>query len=221
MSNGQLTLEYQKNNVPSVGYFMKTIMKVSGTDPADLYDCLVVNKGDAGTDEVIARVATFIEIFSSPLDLLPNTVNLFSSPSLPGGIAPGDLIHFGAGVGLVMPPIWQHIYGLTSLTVEVATVISPTEVSLVSPCPAFARNIPFQYEKISPPGTTNAVDGLANRDFSGVVGSFFRTQEHGDMWSSFAAADNKYQALRAEAQSLVDAYNEDRYSGDIEETYES
>jgi len=220
MSNGQLTLEYKKDHVPSVGYFIETLMKSSGTTPDDLYDCLVVNKGDAGSDELIARVATYAEIFTTPLPILPDDVDRFSAPSMtviPGGPQIGDEIQIGL---TTLPPIWQHVYGYSGGIHTITTVISPTMVEVTPAFPGFARNIAWDYIQASV-SIHSGTDGLANRDFGIIIGTLFRTRQHADMWETFKLADDKYNALRGEAQSLVDAYNEDTFTGDVEETYTS
>ena len=132
-------------------------------------------------------------------------------------IAPGDEIQIGSGA---LPPIWQHVYGYSGGIHTITSVISPTEVEVTPFFPGFARNIVWDYVRSSSV-IHSEEDGLANRDFGAMIATLFRTRQHADRWDTFKNADDKFNALRGEAQSLVDAYNEDNYSGDIEETYTS
>jgi len=63
------------------------------------------------------------------------------------------------------------------------------------------------------------VDGLANRDYTGLVGIEFRAKTHGDFWATYPLAENKFAALRAQGQSLVDDYNSDSFTENVEDTY--
>ena len=224
MGYSQLTIGYTRQTQSGIGYLLETVVNTSGSTPSEIYDCLIVNKGGVSTDESIARVAVYNEMPSgvSALPLLPSTIRVFSAPSLsslPGGTPQvGDIIRI---TQTPPPPIWQFIYGAapSDREYEVVTVNSPTEVIVDQDFPAFGRSLTFEVERASVVELSGVSDGLANRDYTGLVGTLFRTRAHGDFWEDYEDAQNKYDSLRAEAQSLVDAYNATEFTGTTEETY--
>jgi len=218
MGYAQLTIEYKKQTPLAGVYLMETLVTTSETYPTELYKCLKVKKGSAGVEEELVDVVTESELTS--LDELPASIRVFSSPylsTMPGGTPQAhDIIRIQ-----VMPDVWEYLYGASPGTVdyEVVTVIDPNTVVVDQDFPAFGRDLGFQVYR----STTLYVDvpdsGLANRDYSGLVGLYFRATSHGDSFSDYDAANNRYESLRANAQSLVDALNDTDFVGDTQETY--
>lgn len=221
MSYAQLTVKYTRQTQVGIGYLLETVVNTVGSTPAEIYDCLVINKGSASTDETIARVATFAEMSSLPL--LPTAVRTFSSPSLT--LMPGGTPQIGDEITITQnppPPIWQFIYGAapSDKVYTVVAVNSPTEVVVDQDFHAFGRNLVFDIQRPSPLfKLVGKTDGVANRDYTALIGTLFRARAHGDLWEDYADAQNKYESLRAEAQALVDAYNTSEFTGTTEETY--
>lgn len=220
--DARLTLDYVKLAEPGIGYLMKTAVNETNTDPAELYDCLLVQKGYSGLDEVILRVAVYADIHTTPKPLLPTQIRNFSAASL-GGIViqPNDIIRIYSP-----PPVWQFLYGAASADKDykVVTVVTPTlpytEVVVDQDFYAFGDALTFKVYRGAALILDTQTDGLANRDYTGFSGiTEFRTRTHGDFWVVFADADNKFESLRAQGQSLVDAYNSDSFTENVEDIY--
>jgi len=63
-------------------------------------------------------------------------------------------------------------------------------------------------------------DGVANRDYTAFPAvTLFLAATHADSWEDLYVAENRLIALKAEASSLVDALNEEDWSGTEEVTY--
>jgi hypothetical protein len=83
--------------------------------------------------------------------------------------------------------------------------------------PSFARGVAFTVNS----ETDVYVDGLLNRDYSAYPsGINFRALAHDDTWSDLGDAQAKFLALPGEAQSLVNALNEDNWSGTFTKRFE-
>jgi len=199
---------------------MRTTVNTVVTRPASIYKALVVHKGDKLADEFLHRVGTRDDIVVTPLEDLPELVNRFSADSLTAisGLVNGDIIKIAANN---LPVIWTRFFSQVS---EVQAVViddtDPYDVVVDAPgFPAFARLLAFSVERASVTIHT-ADDGVANRDYTGLTGTDFITTDHADGWTNFEDANNKYESLRTEAQSLVDAMNADNFSGVDQERYE-
>lgn len=228
MSYARLKLNFTKIADPDVEYLMRTVVNAGYSTPDAIDTCLVVLKGSAGADERLMRVANTTELVTTPLDALPPTVTRFSAPSLASIAGPG--IQDGDKITVETPFLWRQFFGASDwieYTVAASGVVTPTEVIVTSAFPAFGRNLKFYVKQ----GATDLlptsglagdypIDGLANRNFSGVSGSYLLTGTHADSWSDLDVANALQVSLRGEAQSLVDALNEDNYSGTSEEIFE-
>ena len=223
MSRARLEITYEKTREgvgPAYDYLMRTTVNTVVTRPASIYKALVVHKGDKLADEFLHRVGTRDDIVVTPLEDLPELVNRFSADSLTAisGLVNGDIIKIAANN---LPVIWTRFFSQVS---EVQAVViddtDPYDVVVDAPgFPAFARLLAFSVERASVTIHT-ADDGVANRDYTGLTGTDFITTDHADGWTNFEDANNKYESLRTEAQSLVDAMNADNFSGVDQERYE-
>lgn len=220
----QLRIQYEKIADVGVEYTLRATIEQTTSQPDALDKCLVVKKGDAGADEELMRVGAFAEVVTTPKDTLPATVNLFYSPSLAlilGGIQHDDVIiivspfiwtqHYGAGVNF-QTLVDDHTYGVNM-------------VSVVTPFPAFGRNLEFTVERSSvvilPVSTLPPypVDGVANRDYSLVGGVEFLADDQTSSWNDIDVAEGRYNAMQGEAQTLVNAVKEDNYTGQSDRIY--
>lgn len=275
MSYAQIELEFLKFAIPNVEYMLRTIVNATYSQPDPVDSCLVVKKGDVTANEELMRVATYEELIDVPLEALPATVNLFSSPSLaylPSVIIPGDVIR------ITIPDLWIQ-YFLTGPTEDftVSVVNSPTEVEVVTAFPTFGRGLTFEILRagvrilpVTPSlwaaatgylegdtvrsiggdtywcqiaGTSGAaepawdttignttvdngvltwlrvdnavtpVDGVANRDYTTLLGTEFLAASHADTWLGLDTAENRLASLKAQAASLVSALNTEDWSG--------
>ncbi len=220
MSYAQLGITYEKTLEgagPDYDYLMRTTVRPVATTPSSLYVPLVVHKGDKTADELLHEVGDRDQIILNPLDALPTLVNRFSADSFTT-FANGDYIIIAI---VDLPIIWSRLYSqVTELRVEVIDATDPTDVFVDSPYfPAFGRELSFSVERSSTVIHT-AEDGVANRDYTAVSGNDYLASDHADVWDNYDDAANKYESLRAEAQSLVDAMNADHFSGTDQENYE-
>lgn len=221
----QLRIQYDRKADVGVEYALRATIEQTTSQPDALDNCLVVKKGDAGTDEELMRVGSFAEVVTTPLDALPATVPLFSSPSLaliPGGILAGDII-------VVTPPfVWQQYFGIgfDFQTVVDNPSVAANTVSVVTPFPAFARNMTYVVRRgltvmLPVDGTPPYPnDGVANRDYSAVVGTEFLANDQASSWADIDTAEGRQQAMELAAQALVNSVKEDNYTGQDDRIYE-
>lgn len=213
----QLAITYEKNAYPDEGYTLKTTV-VTGSTTTDIYDCLKIKPGHATQDEEIWEICGKVDIFTTPLEILPEAIKQFSAPSLgsvTGGIQEGDVLI------ITSPLLWQRVFGaLPSVEYTVDTVHSSTEVSVTEDFPAFGRGLTFYVKRGGTTVLTTQADGLANRDYSDPPDAYYRCREHGDMWVDYDTANDKFESLRSQAQGLVDECNTDSYTETIEDIYE-
>lgn len=228
----QLRIQYDRVADGLVEYTMRTVIEQTTSDPDALDKCLVVRKGDSGVEESLRRVGVYAEVVTSPKPDLPATVNLFSSPSLSsiiGGIQNGDIIKVDP-----VPFLWAQHFGTVApfQTVVDDHLFATNTVSVVTPFPAFARNLKFQVLRgvtillpvpLIPPAVTpdDPIDGVANRDFTAWLPGVteFLASDHADTWTDIDEADGRYTSLRIEAQSLVDEMKQDNFTSQNDEVY--
>jgi hypothetical protein len=227
----QLRIQYDRVADGLVEYTMKTTIEQTTSDPAALDKCLVVRKGDSGTEESLRRVGSYAEVVTSPKPDLPADVDVFYSPSLStivGGILNGDQIEI-----LTIPFLWAQHFGVVGpfLTLVTDDAFASNTVKVGTPFPAFARNLVFRVTRggavvlpppVVPPALTtpNPIDGVANRDYTPFGVSEFLASAHADTWDNIDEADGRYLSLRIEAQSLVDLMKQDNYTSQSDEVYE-
>ncbi len=279
MSYAQIELEFSKHADAGVEYMLRTVVDATYSKPDPVDACLVVKKGDFTADEELLRVATYAELITTPLEALPASVNLFSSPSL--DMTPSVMI--GDVIRIVTPMIWRQFFAApSSIDYTVTVVNSSTEVEVTPAMPAFGRNLAFEVWRagvrvlpnvptiwlaltgyvegdrvISTGGDTywcqiagtsgageptwdttigntttdgtvtwvrvaNGVfplDGVANRDYTALLGTEFLVAQHADTWDDLTVAENRMASLKAEASSLIAALNVKDWSGTEEVTY--
>lgn len=234
----QLRIQYDRIADPGVEYTLRATIEQTTSQPDALDKCLVVSKGDAGTDEELMRVGDFGEVVTTPEESLPTIVDRFSSPSLaliiePGGIDIGDVIT------ITNPPfIWrQHFGAAATFVTTVTSAISSTEVVVSPVFPAFGRNLEFYVVRSGgvllpvyytlpsppppePPAPPYPIDGLANRDYTALTGPLFLASDQASSWTNIDTATGRYNSMQNEAQILVDAMKEDNYTGQTDRIYE-
>lgn len=225
MSYARLILRYTKIDDPNVEYLLRAIVDPTESKPDLIKNCLVVAAGSSSAQERLVRVATYADLITTPFEVLPETVNVFSSPSLDslegGSILVGDEIY------ATSPFLWKQFSGVSDVfECEVITVIDPTTAIVTPPFPFFGSQLKFCVKRgghfmlgTNPYASTCPIDGLANRDYTGLTGPNYLTAYHADSWSNLTDAENAYASFRAQAQSLVDALNADHYQGEFQEVY--
>lgn len=201
MSNTKLIIDYDNRKIGGSSYGIKANVSVLSI-PESIQPCLVVRKGSEGIKEQLVRVATFEEIYTTPLPTLPSEVNVFSSVTY-GVIPNATTIMFTA------PNWWVQYFGV-SYTWVVVTVDSYGTLSSV--LPAFANNLTFEI------GGITYTDGLVNRAYSGSD-LYYLTTEHCSEWETYEEATNMYTILSSGAQTLVNTYNSDNYSIQTQKVY--
>lgn len=161
---------------------------------------------------------------------LPEDVNYFMDAALPPGI-----VQVGWRLNMYgpYPPIWTQVMGVVPpgpLEYEVAFILDApvNKEFLVTPFgattafpPTPERNLEVEYFNpaagpLAPPSVTT----VANRDFTGVPGTVYRTSEHYDTFVDETIANNKVNSLRVQAHTLVQETNEDTFTGILLETFE-
>lgn len=221
MSYAVLELDFYRLAITGQEYLLRTTVNPYESTPDEIRKCLVITKGDEVSEERISRVATFSEIGDgTPLPELPLAVEIFSSALYTTPFSNGD------SIAIASPDKWVQLYNTpATFYCEVVDDSNP-DYPVVTPSaamqlqgftylPAFGRKLSFSVN-----GGSVFTDGLANRDYTGLPGVVFRAETHGDTWENLADATALYDSLPGEAQSLVDAYNEDRWSGDSTQRYE-
>ncbi len=173
--------------------------------------------------------ATWVVAAPSGLEELPADVNHYYDASLPAG-----LVQLGWQVDIKadFPPIWVEVMGLLPADVLHYTVVdildgplnrelllTPMAPTLAFP-PTPERNLTTEYLDLGLVVQYSGVSGVADRDYTGLPGITFRTAEHYDVFEDETIANNKVNALRLQAQSLVQETNEDTFTGTFTETYE-
>lgn len=226
MGYANLDITYEKTREgtgPAYEFLIQTTIDPVITAPTELETALVVQKGDETGDEVILRVGDRTEVVVTPLDTLPATVNMFSSSSfvaLYGSFVVADIITI---LTADLPTIWSRFFStvttFTTVVNSIAAPATPTSPIVIPIFPAFARELTFSVTRGGIDLGT-FYDGVANRDYTGLTGTEFLTDTHADKWDDYDTANNKYESLRAEAQSLVDAMNVNNFDGVTEENYD-
>jgi hypothetical protein len=212
----QLKITYDKRFNAFDGYLMGTEVDTVNTEPDIIQKCLVIQKASGGVAETLLRVAGAAEL--ETLSELPANISVFSSSVLDdAGVLVGDVIQIEN-----LPAIWD-IYFPESAVGDQYTVTDNSNVAFgeVTVTPAFPypdKEIEFSVwrsgTQIYPVGVAaNPDDGAADRDYSAVPGETeFLTGEHYDQYANYDAANNRFKALESQAQSLVDALNQDSYT---------
>ena len=222
MAYGALQLEFYRVQATPDDFLMRSQVNETLSSPEELFDCLVIPRGDEVTDEAVARVGTLAEVVGgSPLPILPSGITVFSS-ALYGSFLNGDELYINS------PQLWQAVYNAPPVFEAIVDDATNPNYPIVLPAasmapygftdslPAFGRSLRFKV------GVTGDYfnDGLANRDYGASVASLFRTRDHGDHWATVALAAAAFEALKGEAQSLVNDYNADNWSGSSSERFE-
>jgi len=160
---------------------------------------------------------------------LPEDVNHFYDASLPAGLVQ---VGWEIYVGADFPPIWVEVMGLlpaSFLYYEVVSIldaplnreflVTPTGPTTAFP-PTPDRNLVVDFVDTLAVVQHSSISGVMDRDYGGAPGTIYRTAEHYDIFEDETIANNKVAALRQQAQSLVNATNEDTFTGTFTETYE-
>lgn len=196
------------------GYYLHTRVEVAQTTPSSLEPCIVFSVvHPPPQQEQIIRIATLTELSSIAEVTVPFTT--FRAASLgPIGILVGDKIHVTAA-----PILWDAMGYATPTIYEVMSG-GGTEVVVNNAFPAYAENVQFEVWRGVNKILDTQTDGYAERTYAGIPAAEYRTKEHYDLFSDLSVAQVMFDSLKSLAQSLVDEYNEDRYSGDSTEIFE-
>jgi hypothetical protein len=220
MSYAQIELQFTRFADPGTEYLLKTVVNQVYTTPDEARSCLVVKKGGVANEELMS-VATYDELVTTPFEQLPVDVNIFTSPSLASiSVQVDDILKVTA------PLIWS-VFGRTEAVFEatVESVISPTEVEIVGSFPSYAMNLSYEVWRVTqmilPTGIplTTPNDGTADRDYTGLTGTFFLADAHADVFAALPTAENRMASLKSQAESLMNALNNSQWTGFEEVRY--
>jgi hypothetical protein len=195
-------------------YMMSTSVNAGNSFPTpEVLDCLVINKGDTGTDETLRGGAT-IEEFEGPaaLPILPHNIDVFETNVI--SLSVGQTLTFDT------PLSWKSFFGYAdTFTCVVTSVLGGNRYRIVphstmitlgyTLIPTTLRNITFRVNMRS----TQYPGGLITRDYTGYVATLFRTNNHVDTWGNFSVARNKFLVVQQQIQSLVNSLNMSVWSG--------
>lgn len=173
--------------------------------------------------------ANWVVAVPGGLPELPENVDYFEDASLPAGLVQ---VGWQIDIKADFPPIWVEVMSLLPADVlhyEVVAIldgpvnreflVTPVAPTLAFP-PTPARNLTAEFLDLTLVLQYSSVSVVADRDYTGLPGTLFRTEEHYDTFGDETVANNKVNALRLQAQSLVQATNEDTFTGTFTETYE-
>jgi hypothetical protein len=239
----KLVIEFERKSLGTPpgdeGYFLRTKV-LDSTDPDTLEECLVLSRL---ADEPLVRVASLAEL--SSLTVAPTGFKTFRAASLSGSsIGHPDRIrvyNLASPSQYVAPRLWREMgYPTGYVDYEVASVVtSDYEVTVSTSFPAYGGRDPFDalrsiyfqvwreiggvWTRIWPDPSvgTYLSDGIADRTYAAPPTTNYRVKEHYDLITSLSGANLLYAALLSRAQSLVNSYNEDKWStGTTEEVFE-
>lgn len=226
----KLQLEFRRIYEPGVGCLLKTKINPLNTKPADLQKGLVVYRANPySVQEKLLRIVTETDL-AAALPTLPAVVDRFKSATYAALVpAVGDIIHVGdIPMSYTVPETWKylHLYAPGWHTYTVVDASDPNNLLVTPAFPDYGEAIDFYVTRpLSPdviPQLTPATDGVADRDYSATpLDWVYVAAEHYDFLGPDAEyALNLIDALRAQAQSIVDALNQDSFSGDSVEIFE-
>lgn len=238
MSNRKITITYNQQRFPAAPapppyvYLLRVTVEQPYTEPAAFKTCLVVRKGSDYLDEIPVRVGSYAEVMrnTSPVLVdLPPLVTRFSSTSMPTGnyLSAGNKIKI-----LNIPEAWQMFFGAPlEQTYTIASNVKDTEplqeAIVTTPFPAFGRNLRYEIldnadVRVYPPsGTSLPTDGVANRDYTGLLGSEFLCSDVAATFRTDLQAVRTFRALaEADARLLISTEDSDTYTTVNLEVYE-
>lgn len=199
------------------GYYLHTRVEVTQTLPDEIEPCLVFSVvWPSPTQEQIIRVATLAEMSSIPAVTVPfTTFKAASLNGIVGKIQVGDVIRVTA-----VPVLWGVMGYTVPTDYTVNNKVSDTEVEVSSAFPSYMEDIQFEVLRGGSPELSTQTDGYAERTYVGIPAAEYRAKEHYDLFSDLASAQAMFDSLKGAAQSLVDEWNEDHYSGVSTEVFE-
>jgi len=199
------------------GYYVgTTVSDASGdTDPSSLVDSIVVATEGAGG---VVRVATLIDLFNIPLasdDGLKLDYLTYYGPF--NHLTAGDLITFYsipyswevAGDAPVLPYVMTVTDG-TNAPAGGSVKVDVTGLAHGEFASGFSGDLEFEVTRgatvLVKRGTYPIIIGRYPAGFS-VAHLYYRVRRDVTLFASVETANNKYESLRAEFQSLVDESN--------------
>lgn len=221
----KLTLDLERF-VLGTGYYLHTAVDTDPlkTDPVELIPSLLIRLSTATQPDVIARVCTRTDLEEYPEFTLPNVLGLYelSGTSIQAALMSSTPPIVGDDVDIVCPDLWLHIDPLTATfsTTIYSIPIANTSIVVVHPFPApYFSGLEYT---ITHTGTVRAhdVDAIAKR-YNPNTEVYCRVSEDYSMFTDLSEAINKLIAIRAEAQGLVDDYEESgtEFEGISEEVF--
>jgi hypothetical protein len=222
----KLELDFHRVYVSGVGCFLKTTINPLVTKPTELKTALVILRADPYVvPETLLRVAAPTD-FPPIFPPLPPVITRFKSATY-AALAPavGDIITMGSG-SYAVPPVWTHLHaysGAHSYTVTDAT--DPANLVVTPAFPDYGEGIDFYVYRPSTltyiiPMTGSPGDGVADRDYSSGALWYFASEHYDFLGPDVDPAFNVIDLLRSQAQSIVNALNQDSYTGDSVELFE-
>jgi len=209
----ELVIRFERKEIITVTpfkYYFHVKVDEPLSTPDEIEPCLVFTSGS----EQIARVASLAEMTS--IEETAAVLTTFYAPSLSSTLPEvGDEIDIR-----VVPTLWNEIgYALGAYTIVSEDIAGSNTVVVAGEFPAFATGISFGLITSGGSTKTTYTDGEARRTYAGSPDIEYRTKEHYDLFDTLDAAQNMLTSLRGQAQGLVDAWNEDTYTGDDTEVF--
>lgn len=222
----KLELDFHRLYVPGVGCFLKTTINPLVTKPPELKTALVILRADPYVlPETLVRIAAETDL-SPLLPPLPTAITRFKSATYAALVpALGDVITMGSGAYAV-PPVWTHLHAYVGAhSYTVVDVTDPTNLVVTPAFPDYGEGIDFYVYRPSTatyiiPMTASPGDGVADRNYSSTDLWYFAPEHYDFLGPDVDPAFNVIDLLRSQAQSIVNALNQDSYTGDSVEIFE-
>lgn len=205
--DAKITMKFERGALTEGYYLHTTVHPLPATDPIELVKCLLIRTASSTQPEQIARVCTVPEVLNVT-DLEPPLIQLHTGIAVSwNNIQAGESIIFDTipdlwiKMGYVVPPLSFPIGGIDPVHTRLFLM-------LPSHFPAYLEDLSFRIPA-NPGfhGVLTATDGVAGRYIDPAFPvPYFRTQEYWAPFDDMPTAFNKWQSLRAEAQSLVTSY---------------
>jgi hypothetical protein len=208
--DAKLTIDLDRFVLGS-GYYLQTKVVIGDpakTNPPELEKSVLVRLATITQPEVIARICSRTDLAAYPEPTPPMTLHRvqLSSPSIQAALAsptpplPGDL------VTVQFPDIWEHIYpGSSPFVTTVAGVGFTDFVAVSNEFPTYFSGLTYTITR-GPLLIVGGVDGKASR-YNPNGDMYCRVTEDYTAFQDLVQAINKLEAVRAEAQGLVDDYD--------------
>jgi hypothetical protein len=219
----KLTLDLDRITLGS-GYFLHTSV-VTGdptkTNPPELEPSLLVKLSTTSQPDMLARVCTRLDLEEYSEPSAPYFLGLYelAGPSIASAIGS---IQVGDAVNISCPDIWAYLgYGATFVTTVVDFPPSGDSVLVAAQMPSYFNGLSYTIS-LGVIVHASGADAIARRyNINGNPNLYVRVPDDVTCFTDLSQAIAKLNAVRAEAQGLVDDYDRDgtEFEGYSEEGY--